>query len=87
MSGEGTEAPEGWIYIYTQIANAYIHSREKHDIVKQLYCNEKVCGMLLRDSTAEGSEVTSRFGNVKIMCVLDKKSFKGLPEMKECLKW
>lgn len=42
--------------------------------------------MLLRDSAAEGSEVTSRFGNVKIMCVLDK-SFKGLPEMKECLKW
>ena len=55
--------------------------------VKQLYCNEKVCGMLLRDIIAEGSEVTSRFGNVKIMCVLDKKSFKGLSEMKECLKW
>ena len=43
--------------------------------------------MLLRDIIAEGSEVTSRFGNVKIMCVLDKKSFKGLSEMKECLKW
>lgn len=64
-----------------------LHSREAHNIVKQLYCNENVCGILPRDIITEGSEVTFRPGNVKIMWVLDKKSFKGLSEMKECLKW
>lgn len=64
----------------TQIRIMLYYEGQKKQVFREL--NSQVFGMLLRDCV----EVTVKFGNMKMMFVLDKNNFKGPMWMKECVE-
>lgn len=67
----------------TQIRIMFYYEGQKKQVFREL--NRQVSGMLER-LCCRDSEVTVKFGNMKMMFVLDKNNFKGPMWMKECVE-